>query len=201
MKSYKDDDNFEFPCVCEDPTSVDEIFYNGQIRHAFSIFGRDLLFSDVENFKGEVNSSKPPSPSPIQIPLGKLMSEDRDPPLCSSSEADKLDKVPEGTYCAWKLKYDRSAVAESPQRCKKSSLTGIIKAVEVLLSSLPEQQRRQGHLRLFRSFECQFEEEAQQEVLRERNKSKSHRKSEADGGRRRSDNGTRGRLEAVVDAV
>ncbi|KAL7236627.1 hypothetical protein ACSBR1_019842 [Camellia fascicularis] len=138
-KSYKDDDDFEFPCVCEDPTSVDEIFYSGQIRPVFFIFGRDLLFSDVENCKGEVNSSKPPTPSPIRIPLGKLTSEDRDPPSCSSSKTDELDEVPAGTYWAWKPKYDASAVAESPERCKKSSSTGIIKAVEVLLSSSPKQ--------------------------------------------------------------
>ncbi|CAL5362031.1 unnamed protein product [Camellia sinensis] len=125
-KSYEDDDDddFEFPCVCADPTSADEIFYNGQIRPVFPIFGRDLLFSDVENCKGEVNSSKPPTPSPIRIPLGKLMSEDRDPPSCSSSEADELDGVPAGTYCVWKPKSDASAVAESPERCKKSSSTG-----------------------------------------------------------------------------
>ncbi|CAL5370105.1 unnamed protein product [Camellia sinensis] len=107
-KSYEDDDDddFEFPCVCEDPTSPNKIFYNGQIIPVFPIFGRDLLFSDVENCKGEMNSSKPPTPSPIRIPLAKLMSEDRDPPSCSSSEADKLNGVP------------------SPERCKKSNLMG-----------------------------------------------------------------------------
>ncbi|CAL5415173.1 unnamed protein product [Camellia sinensis] len=31
MKSYEDDDDFEFPCVCEDP------------RPVFPIFGRDEL--------------------------------------------------------------------------------------------------------------------------------------------------------------
>ncbi|KAI8027660.1 Histone-lysine N-methyltransferase EZ3 [Camellia lanceoleosa] len=94
-KSYEDDDNddFEFLCVCKDPTSTDEIFYNSQIRLVFPIFGRDLLFSDVENCKGEMNSSKPPTPSPIRIP------EDRNPPSCSSPEADELDGVPAGTYC------------------------------------------------------------------------------------------------------
>ncbi|KAI8032367.1 hypothetical protein LOK49_LG01G04039 [Camellia lanceoleosa] len=99
-KSYEDDDDdFEFPCVCENPSCADDIFYNGHIRPVFPIFGRDLLFSDVENCKGEVNSSKPPTPSPIRIPLAKLMSEDCDPPLCSFSKADELDGVPVGTYC------------------------------------------------------------------------------------------------------
>ncbi|THG17074.1 hypothetical protein TEA_004180 [Camellia sinensis var. sinensis] len=79
MKSYEDDDDdddddFEFLCVCKDLTSTDEIFNNSQIKLVFPIFGKDLLFSDVENCKGEVNSSKPPTPSLIQIP------EDRDPP-------------------------------------------------------------------------------------------------------------------------
>ncbi|KAL7218604.1 hypothetical protein ACSBR2_011800 [Camellia fascicularis] len=55
MKSYEDDDDddFEFPCVYEDPTSVDKIFYNSQIRPVFLIFGKVLLFFDVENCKGE----------------------------------------------------------------------------------------------------------------------------------------------------
>ncbi|CAL5349100.1 unnamed protein product [Camellia sinensis] len=113
-----DDDDFEFLCVCKDPTSTDEIFYNSQIRLVFPIFGKGLLFFDVENCKGEVNSSKPPTPSSIWIP------EDRDPPLCSSSEADELNGVPTGTYCIWKLKSDTSAVAVLLERCKKSSSTG-----------------------------------------------------------------------------
>ncbi|XP_028060844.1 uncharacterized protein LOC114264428 [Camellia sinensis] len=120
-KSYEDDDDdddFEFFCVCKDPTSTDEISYNSQIRLVFPIFGRDLLFSDVENCKGEVNSSKPPTPSPIRIP------EDRNPSSCSSSEADELDGVLAGTYCVWKSKSDASAVVVSPERCKKSSLMG-----------------------------------------------------------------------------
>ncbi|KAL7219903.1 hypothetical protein ACSBR2_012880 [Camellia fascicularis] len=71
-----------------------------------------------------MNSSKPPTPLLIQIPLGKLMSEDCNPPSCSSSEADELDRVPAGTYYVWKPKSDTSAVAESLERCKKSSSTG-----------------------------------------------------------------------------
>ncbi|KAL7249926.1 hypothetical protein ACSBR1_012001 [Camellia fascicularis] len=122
MKSYEDDDDddddFEFPCVCENPTSADKIFYNSQIRPVFPIFGKDLLFSDVENCKGEVNSSKPPTPSPILIP------EDRDPASCSFSEADEFDEVLGGTYCVWKSKSDASVMAESSERCKKNSSTG-----------------------------------------------------------------------------
>ncbi|KAL7249925.1 hypothetical protein ACSBR1_012000 [Camellia fascicularis] len=125
MKSYEDDDDFEFPCVYEDPTSADEIFYNSQIKPVFPIFGKDLLFYDVEKCKGEVNSSKPPTPLLIRIP------EDHDPLSCSSSKADKLNRVLAETYCVWKPKSDASAVVESLERCKKSSSTGIIKAVEV----------------------------------------------------------------------
>ncbi|KAL7175565.1 hypothetical protein ACSBR2_029211 [Camellia fascicularis] len=117
-KSYEDDDDFEFLCVCKDLTSTDEIFYNSQIRLVFPIFSRDLLFFDVENCKGEVNSSKPPTPSPIRIP------EDRDPLLCSSSKADELNGVLVGTYCIWKPKSDASAVVVLLERCKKSSSTG-----------------------------------------------------------------------------
>ncbi|XP_028060843.1 uncharacterized protein LOC114264427 [Camellia sinensis] len=99
------------------PTSTDEIFYNSQIRLVFPIFGKDLSFSDVENCKGEVNSSKPPTPSSIWIP------KDRDPPLCSSSEVDELDGVPTRNYCIWKPKSDTSAVAVLLERCKKSNST------------------------------------------------------------------------------
>ncbi|CAL5393816.1 unnamed protein product [Camellia sinensis] len=123
--------------VCEDPTSADEIFYNSQIRPIFPIFGRDLLFFDVEKCKGEVNSSKHPTLSPIRIPG------DHDPPSCSFSEVDKLDGVLTETYYVWKLISDASVVAESPERYKKSSSTGSSK-------------RWKFH---------QFEEEEQQEGL------------------------------------
>ncbi|CAL5336220.1 unnamed protein product [Camellia sinensis] len=159
--------------VCEDPTSADEIFYNSQIRPIFPIFGRDLLFYDVEKCKGEVNSSKHPTSSPIRIP------KDHDPPSCSFSEVDKLDGVLTETYYIWKPISDVSVVAESPERYKKSSSTGSSK-------------RWKFH---------QFEEEEQQEGLQESNRSKSRWKNEVNGCRWRSDGGVGERLEAAVDAV
>ncbi|KAL7245605.1 hypothetical protein ACSBR2_000855 [Camellia fascicularis] len=71
-----------------------------------------------QNFPREVNSYKPPTLPP------SWFLKDRDPPSCSSSEADELDGVLAGTYCIWKPKSDSSAVAKSLERCKKSSSTG-----------------------------------------------------------------------------
>ncbi|CAL5390957.1 unnamed protein product [Camellia sinensis] len=159
--------------VCEDPISADEIFYNSQVKPIFPIFGRDLLFSDVEKCKGDVNSSKHPTSSPIQIP------KDHDPPSCSFSEVNKLDGVLTETYYVWKPISDASVVAELPERYKKSS-------------SASSSKRWKFH---------QFEEEKQQEGLQESNRSKIRWKNEVNGGRWRSDGGVGGRLEAAVDAV
>uniref|UniRef100_A0A5B7C0I9 Uncharacterized protein n=1 Tax=Davidia involucrata TaxID=16924 RepID=A0A5B7C0I9_DAVIN len=111
-------DDFEFAFVCRDPDSspisADEIFYNGQIRPIFPIFYNE---SSV--------SSKPPTttPSSIRLPLRKLLIEKRDPPLCSSSEADEFDGIQPGTYCVWTPKASPAA-EKSPGRCKKSNSTG-----------------------------------------------------------------------------
>ncbi|PSR89582.1 Candidapepsin-7 like [Actinidia chinensis var. chinensis] len=122
-----ENDEFEFPTVCREPNpaiSADEIFYGGQIRPVFPIFGRNLSFSGVGNGNGRVDCCKPPiPPSSVRIPLGKLMNEDRDPPSCSSSEADDLEGVPAETYCVWKPK-SAAAEKESPGSCKKSNSTG-----------------------------------------------------------------------------
>ncbi|KAL6997156.1 hypothetical protein U1Q18_007280 [Sarracenia purpurea var. burkii] len=121
-------DDFEFPSVCSDPIpaiSADEIFYKGQIRPVFPIFGRDLLFPNVEDRIGKVDCCKPPTHASIRMSLRKLMSEDRDPPSCSSSETDELDGVPAGTYCVWTPK--TAADVESTRRCKKSNSTGTSK--------------------------------------------------------------------------
>ncbi|XP_057514891.1 uncharacterized protein LOC130796542 [Actinidia eriantha] len=61
-------------------------------------------------------------PSSVRLSLGKLMSEDRDPPSCSSSESDDLEGVPAESYCVWKPK--SAAVEESPGRRKKSNSMG-----------------------------------------------------------------------------
>ena len=123
----EENDEFEFPSVCGNPNpaiSADEIFYGGQIRPGFPIFGRNLSFSGVGNGNGKENCGKPPiPPSPVRLPLGKLMSEDRDPPSCSSSEADDLEGVPAESYCVWKPK-STAAEKESPRRRKKSNSMG-----------------------------------------------------------------------------
>ncbi|XAR50179.1 hypothetical protein NMG60_11004435 [Bertholletia excelsa] len=126
----EDDEDFEFPFLSREPAtaiSADDIFFNGQIRPIYPVFNRDLLFSGVDCGNDKVNfdfgSSKPAAPSSIRLPLSKLFSEDRDPPSCSSSEADELDGVAAGTYCVWTPK-TTSAATETPGRCKKSNSTG-----------------------------------------------------------------------------
>ncbi|XP_043725470.1 uncharacterized protein LOC122672027 [Telopea speciosissima] len=122
-----DGDDFEFAVVRKDPDSsspisADEIFYNGQIRPVYPVFNRDLLFADDDS------KPLPKKPSPLRLPLGKLMLEERDndndndnhPSSSSSSEADELEGIPAGTYCVWNPK----SVEASPDRCKKSNSTG-----------------------------------------------------------------------------
>ncbi|XP_058087942.1 uncharacterized protein LOC131234948 [Magnolia sinica] len=119
------DDDFEFAFVCRDPNaspiSADEIFSNGQIRPIFPIFNRNLLFS-------ESNSDKPENEGrSIRLPLRKLLIEDRDFPSSSSSEADELEGVPNGTYCVWRPRANGAAAASSPDLGKKSNSTGTSK--------------------------------------------------------------------------
>ncbi|CAK9137607.1 unnamed protein product [Ilex paraguariensis] len=118
----EDDDEFEFAFVSREadssPISADDIFYNGQIRPMFPVFNRDLLLGDLEIESYE--PSKPPIPT--RLSLRKLLSEERYPSSCSSSEADELDGVQPGTYCVWTPK---AATAEkSPEWHKKSNSTG-----------------------------------------------------------------------------
>ncbi|KAK9278440.1 hypothetical protein L1049_028005 [Liquidambar formosana] len=116
----EDNDDFEFSFVCKDqnasPISADEIFSNGQIKPIFPLFNRDLLLGgDGDN--GGV--SKPQTAR--RLPLRKLMTEDRDSPSCSSSEADELEALPSETYCVWRPK---AVEPSSPEVCKKSNSTG-----------------------------------------------------------------------------
>lgn len=122
------DDDFEFPSVCVQSISADEIFCNGQIRPVFPVFGRkDVFFpggvGSCGDAKSNCSSSKASNPSsPIRVSLRSLMREERDSVAsCSSSESsDELDGVPAETYCAWT---PRSA-AEAPERWRKSGSTG-----------------------------------------------------------------------------
>ncbi|KAL3640120.1 hypothetical protein CASFOL_015088 [Castilleja foliolosa] len=120
-----DDDDFEFTLIREDEeVSVENFFYDGQIRHVFPVFNRDLLL----NSGGESSAcgGRESLESTAAIPLSKLfIEEDRErvdnPMSCSSSEADELDNVPAGTYCVWRPKLAESPM---PSQCKKSKSTG-----------------------------------------------------------------------------
>ncbi|XVE54960.1 hypothetical protein DITRI_Ditri03aG0122900 [Diplodiscus trichospermus] len=121
------DDDFEFPFVCREPEtsvliSADEIFYNGQIRPIYPLFNTKLLYDHVDA------TSFASKPRPRRLPLGKLMSEERETASSSSSEADDQDGVTPGTYCVWTPKGGTSGSdiddQESHGKCKKSNSTG-----------------------------------------------------------------------------
>ncbi|KAL6325605.1 hypothetical protein AAG906_023450 [Vitis piasezkii] len=97
-----DEDNFEFTFV-----STGEVLRETQIGPVFPVFNRDLLVEE-----GEAKT--------LRFPLKKLFMEERDGMSSSSSDADELEGIPEGTYCVWQPK----KVPETPERCKKSSSTG-----------------------------------------------------------------------------
>ncbi|CBI34915.3 unnamed protein product, partial [Vitis vinifera] len=97
-----DEDNFEFTFV-----STGEVLRETQIGPVFPVFNRDLLVED-----GEAKT--------LRFPLKKLFMEERDGMSSSSSDADELEGIPEGTYCVWQPK----KVPDTPERCKKSSSTG-----------------------------------------------------------------------------
>lgn len=136
----EEEEEFEFAVVCNkkqecSSITADEIFFNGQIRPLYPLFNRDLLLHDYDQ-----NDAAAPSPAPVaspttttttgksgnRLPLGKLMSEERETSVscsCSSSEADDLDNLPPGTYCVWTPKPSKES--QSPGRsCKKSHSTG-----------------------------------------------------------------------------
>ncbi|KAL6006987.1 hypothetical protein ACLOJK_032483 [Asimina triloba] len=117
-----EDDDFEFAVVGRDfndsPISADEIFFNGQIRPTFPVFNRDVLSLESASEKPENESRS------IRLPLGKLMIEDREPPSSSSSEADELEGIPDGTYCVWRPRAPGTAASETPSYRKKSNSTG-----------------------------------------------------------------------------
>ncbi|KAK4735430.1 hypothetical protein R3W88_009691 [Solanum pinnatisectum] len=123
----EDEDEFEFSFVKQSeisPVAADEIFYNGQIRPIYPLFNRDLL-SDLMNGRSNSNSTSEEissaRPKSIRLPLRKLfMEEEREANFsCSSSEADDLEGIPEGTYCTWRPKPEEKSAGS----CKKSSST------------------------------------------------------------------------------
>lgn len=123
--SYNDedeDDEFEFTILSRDvnasPISADEIFSEGQIKPIYPVFNRDLLFAGGQDEFLKLQE-KEGGPS-IRLPLRKLFGEERNPSSSTSSEADDLETLPDGTYCVWTPK---SAV-RSPEMAKKSNSTG-----------------------------------------------------------------------------
>ncbi|XP_019152376.1 PREDICTED: uncharacterized protein LOC109149171 [Ipomoea nil] len=146
----QDEDEFEFAFVPRDAelsliSTADQIFYNGQIRPVFPIFNPNyweaataagggnsssmcnsslLLMSSSGDEQQQKVSATPQTM--IRLPLRKLLlSEDQETPSsssCSTSEADELEGIPEGTYCVWRP----TAVKDeaSPGKCKKSNSTG-----------------------------------------------------------------------------
>lgn len=128
IQENEDDDEFEFSFVKESeisPVAADEIFYNGQIRPIYPLFNTDLLL-DNEDFMNASSNSRleeaSARPKSIRLPLRKLfLEEEREPnSSCSSSEADDLEGIPEGTYCVWRPKTDEKSAGS----CKKSNSTG-----------------------------------------------------------------------------
>ncbi|KAF9625534.1 hypothetical protein IFM89_023845 [Coptis chinensis] len=116
----EEDDDFEFAVLCRDPNtspiSADEIFSNGQIKPIYPVFNRDLLFAG-----GQDDFTKLQNGTTVRLPLRKLLTEERDPTASSSSsEADELEALPDGTYCVWTPK----PVQGSPELRKKSKSTG-----------------------------------------------------------------------------
>ncbi|KAG8366869.1 hypothetical protein BUALT_Bualt16G0012800 [Buddleja alternifolia] len=111
------DDDFEFTSLREDEdVSADEF---AQIKPIFPVFNRDLLLG--HDHGASIGENKPSDhQSSVAIPLRDLFLDDRDS-CSSSSEADELESVPEGTYCVWRPKLTDSPL---PNQCKKSKSTG-----------------------------------------------------------------------------
>ncbi|XP_060187816.1 uncharacterized protein LOC132616996 [Lycium barbarum] len=111
------DEDFEFSLVSENPDTTEFIYNDGQTKFQsiFPVFNRDLLLTPDEDSK-KVNDDK--SASSIRIPLKNLFLEEQE--SSTSSEADELETIPEGTYCVWKPKITEP----SPGKCKKSKSTG-----------------------------------------------------------------------------
>lgn len=139
----EEEEEFEFAVVCNkkqewSSITADEIFFNGQIKPLYPLFNRDLLFHNYDHQNNAAPAPAPaPSPAPSsttttgrssnRLPLGKLMSEERETSVsysCSSSEADDLDNLPPGTYCVWTPKPSKKESQSPGRSCKKSHSTG-----------------------------------------------------------------------------
>ncbi|OWM71539.1 hypothetical protein CDL15_Pgr005726 [Punica granatum] len=117
---HEEEDDFEFVSLVENPDQV--LISGGYARPVFPVFNRDLLSGGGGRETSHLGEDENEDERSIMIPLKNLFLEDRDAPSCSSSEADELEGVPEGTYCVWTPR--SPAVEQSPSRCKKSNSTG-----------------------------------------------------------------------------
>lgn len=142
QEQEEEEEEFEFAVVCNkkqecSSITADEIFFNGQIKPLYPLFNRDLLLHNYDQYNAAAARAPAASStaattttttgrSSNRLPLGKLMSEERETSVscsCSSSEADDLDNLPPGTYCVWTPKPSKES--QSPGRsCKKSHSTG-----------------------------------------------------------------------------
>ncbi|CAJ1975140.1 unnamed protein product [Sphenostylis stenocarpa] len=103
----EDDFEFEFAFVSRDlasPVSADDIFYNGQIKPMYPIFGVPA-HDDVLSVPNTTNTAATPEGTARRrrLPLRKLMFEEGETTSCSSStdESVDLEGVAEGAYCVW----------------------------------------------------------------------------------------------------
>ncbi|WVZ19483.1 hypothetical protein V8G54_006805, partial [Vigna mungo] len=103
-----DDNSFEFAFVSHDlasPVSADDIFYNGQIKPMYPIFGVPS-HDDVLSVPNTIDGTATTPEGTVRrrrLPLRKLMFEEGETASCSSStdESVDLEGVAEGAYCVW----------------------------------------------------------------------------------------------------
>ncbi|XP_062118446.1 uncharacterized protein LOC133832074 [Humulus lupulus] len=125
----EEESEFEFAFVATEPDSspisADEIFYNGQIKPVYPLFDQSLLLEDKVSLNDVVvKKNEETVRRTRRPPLRKLMvEEEREATTssCSSSEADELDGLKQGTYCVWKPKNGDVTGSESERRNKCGS--------------------------------------------------------------------------------
>ncbi|KAF2316339.1 hypothetical protein GH714_041680 [Hevea brasiliensis] len=128
-----DDDDFEFVLVRSNPDACTTIDGDHEVAFpVFPLFDRDLLLSCGNESNKQSRDHEEVTSSAVRLPLKNLFIEDRDPPSSSSSEADELDRVSQGTFCVWAQQRSSPSPSPSPSpsaspsqsRCKKSNSTG-----------------------------------------------------------------------------
>ncbi|KAF2316341.1 hypothetical protein GH714_041682 [Hevea brasiliensis] len=108
-----DDDDFEFVLVRSNPDACTTIDGDHEVAFPiFPLFDRDLLLSCGNESNKQSRDHEEVTSSAVRLPLKNLFIDDRDPPSSSSSEADELDRVSQGTFCVWTQQ--RSSPSPSP---------------------------------------------------------------------------------------